>query len=209
MATRLSREARREQLLDLGRAAVTRSSFDDLSLEDVAHEAGISRGLLFHYFPSRRDFVIAIAEQAKDELLAVTDTDPSLDPLTRLRSGLAAYVDHIAAHPDAYTSLLRGAAGGDDAMQAIADDGRQQLAERIITGVGLDPAQVDAIVVVAIRGWFALVEEAAMSWLRDPTTIDRDDLLRLFERSLGAIALQVGDDSAARLGAAILGTPAA
>ena len=48
-----------------------------------------------------------------------------------------------------------------------------------------------------------------MSWLRDPTTIDRDDLLRLFERSLGAIALQVGDDSAARLGAAILGTPAA
>lgn len=206
MVTRLSREARRDQLLALGREQVTRTSFDDLSLEEVATEAGISRGLLFHYFPTRRDFVIAIARQARDELLTVTDTDESLDPLTRLRIGLAAYVDHIAAHPDAYTSLLRGAAGGDDEMQAIADGGRQQLAERIIRGIGLDPVTVAPIVVVAIRGWFALVEEAAMSWLRDPDAIDRDDLLGLFERSLGAIATQVGNDDAARLGAAILGS---
>ncbi len=196
---RLRREERRAQLLELGRQAVANSSFDELSLEQVAVAAGISRGLLFHYFPTRRDFVVAIAERGAADLLDRIDPTPDGDPLTRLRRGLDAYVDTIMEQPRAYVSLVRGAQGGDPDMQAVADRARAEIAHRILRGLQVEPAP--RLVELAVRGWLAFVEEAVIAWLEDDRDVSRDELLVLFERQLVTAVLTVlGPAAAARLG---------
>ncbi|HEX6420373.1 MAG TPA: helix-turn-helix domain-containing protein [Acidimicrobiales bacterium] len=71
--TRLDPERRRAQLVDLGRRMLSSRPLDQVAIDDIAAEAGISRGLLFHYFPTKRDFHVAVARSAAHDLLARID----------------------------------------------------------------------------------------------------------------------------------------
>ncbi len=73
---RLSPDVRREQLLDLGVRMLATRTLDELSVDVLSEEAGISRGLLFHYFKNKQDFHRAVVQRAADELLARTQPDP-------------------------------------------------------------------------------------------------------------------------------------
>lgn len=185
--TRMSREQRRAQLLELGMQAVTASSFDEVSVEQVADAAGISRGLLFHYFPTRRDFLVAIAEAGAQQLLEVTDPDPDLDPLARLRVGMAAYVDYIVDRQQAYVSLVRGAAGGDPAMLEVVRRTRAQIVARMLDGLGMAPDQAPPTLRIALHGWLGFVEEAAIAWMGEPDPPSRHALLATCERTLVSV----------------------
>src|SRR5262245_16949571 len=87
---RLSVDARRKQLLALGRQAFTAQRYDDVSTDAIATRAGVSRGLLFHYFPSKRDYHLAVLREAADELLAKAFAKQTGAPLERLAAGLHA-----------------------------------------------------------------------------------------------------------------------
>src|SRR5262245_65848066 len=71
--TRLDRDARRAQLVQLGLEMLSTRPLDKVAIDDIAAEAGISRGLLFHYFPTKRDYHVAVARAAAQELLDRTD----------------------------------------------------------------------------------------------------------------------------------------
>lgn len=188
--TRMSREQRRAQLIELGMEAVKASSFDEVSVEQVADAAGISRGLLFHYFPTRRDFLVAIAEAGAQQLLDVTAPDPDLDPLAQLRVGMAAYVAFIVDRRDAYIALVRGAAGGDPAMLEVVRSTRQEVVRRILDGLGIAYDDAVPTVRIALHGWLGFVEEAAIAWLEESDPPPRQALLDTCERTLVVV---VGD----------------
>ncbi len=195
---RLSRDERRAQLIEVGRRQVEASSFDELSTDAVADEAGISRGLLFHYFPTRRDFLVVLAEDASEELLALTAPDEALDPVARLRQGLEAFVGYVAERRELYLALIRGAAGGGVEMQEVFDRTRAVLAGRILDGLGLRPGEPGDPLRVAARGYIAFVEEAVVTWLRaGEGRMARDQLIDLLEEAglslLGAAGAPVED----------------
>lgn len=162
---RLSRAARRDQLVSLGHALIADSSFDAVSVDDVAVAAGISRGLLFHYFPTKRDFQVAVAERAAEELLEATAPDPAFAPLDRLRGGVEAFLTYVGERRGAYLSLVRGAASGEPALREVSDRTRAVLASRVVDGLGL----VDAppAVALVVRGWVAASEEMVVAWLAE------------------------------------------
>lgn len=188
--TRMTREQRRAQLIELGMEAVIGSSFDEVSVEQVADAAGISRGLLFHYFPTRRDFLVAIAEAGAQQLLDVTAPDPDLDPLAQLRVGMGAYVAFIVERRDAYIALVRGAAGGDPAMLDVVRSTRQTVVRRILDGLGVPFDEAAPSVRIALHGWLGFVEEAAIAWLEEAAPPPRQALLDTCERTLVVV---VGD----------------
>ena len=66
--TRLDVDERRAQLLDLGTGLFTRFSYDELSMAQIAREAGISKALLYHYFPSKQAYFTATLEDKAAEL---------------------------------------------------------------------------------------------------------------------------------------------
>lgn len=184
--TRLTAEERRAQLIELGRRMLATRTLDELSVEDLADEAGISRGLLFHYFRSKQDFHREVVRAAADELLARTAPDETLPPLERLRHGLAAYVEYVIENSDSYVSLVRGAASGDEAMREIFELTRAAHAQRVIDSLELLGLPLGPKSIIAIQGWVAFNEEIIIRWLPE-RPISQDALLGLMTDSLPAL----------------------
>jgi AcrR family transcriptional regulator len=180
--TRLSREERRAQLVELGVRLVSERSFDGVSTDDVAELAGISRSLLFHYFPTKREFQVAVAEAAATEMLAATEPDLALPPEERLRQSLAAFVDYVSSRREAFLSLVRGASGADEVLRGVFDRAHAVVASRILEGLGITGSP-EPLLTVAVRGWIAFVEEAVVVWLVEGDAT-RDDLVGLLEQVL-------------------------
>jgi AcrR family transcriptional regulator len=173
---RLSSEERRAQLVRLGLERIKSHPFDPVLLDQVIESAGISKGLLFHYFATKRDFLAAITESAAAELLAATEVDPERSPAEQLRQGLEGYIGYIEQQPDSYVAIARGA-GSDERLFAIFEQTRSTLADRIVAGLVIEPAP---LLRLAARGWIAMVEEATLMWLRDQACA-RDELIEMLE----------------------------
>jgi AcrR family transcriptional regulator len=183
---RLSPDDRREQLLDLGIELLTTRSLDELSVDLLAEEAGISRGLLYHYFRNKQEFHRAVVRRATDQMLELTTPDPALDPLTRLSTGLAAYVDYVEANFEPFTSLVRGAAGGDRFLREIYQDARGAITGRIFDSIGELGLSDSPATRLLVNGWAAMVEESVISWVQDPQ-VPKHELLRLLAAALPAV----------------------
>jgi AcrR family transcriptional regulator len=189
---RLSPEKRRAQLIDLGVEMLATRRLDELSVELIAKAAGISRGLLFHYFPSKQEFHLEVARAAAAEMIRRTEPDTSQTPVDALRGALTSFMDYVQENPDNYKSLVRGAASGDATMRGIFDETRSTMAQRILdvlTTIGLE---VSPRMRLAIAGWVAYVEECVVRWI-DTRTISRDELLEMLVKSLPAVALSATD----------------
>ena len=167
-------------------------TLDELSVEALADEAGVSRGLLFHYFRSKQEFHLEVARAVAAELIARTEPDESLAPLDRLRASLTAFVEYVVENKDSYISLVRGAASGDDTMRKVSEGTRSKLADRVSGSVGDLGLPLGPQSVLAIQGWIVFTEEVVVRWLEAPS-IGRDELLSMLTNSLPAIVLASGD----------------
>jgi AcrR family transcriptional regulator len=193
---RLDNDARRAQLLLLARKAFSDRSYDDVSIDDLAREAKISKCLLYHYFPTKRDLYIAGLSQIADELVArVTAIPTDLPPAERVRSGIDAYLDHIQQHARAFVSLMRGGIGSDPEVAAVVEGVRRRLADRFLEGSPFAPMLAGNVRFgYAVRGWIGFVEHVSIDWCDDPK-LDRVQLRNLLSQILfaimGAIAPQL------------------
>lgn len=190
--TRLSPQARRAQLIDLGVHMLATRTLDELSVEDIAVEAGISRGLLFHYFGSKQEFYVEVARAAAADLIARTQADTDLEPADALRHSLDAFIAYVEEKPDAYKSLVRGAGGGDAELRALFTETRAALAERVVRVASALGFTLDEAAVLAVHGWVAMVEECTIGWL-DNRTISRGQLQEMLARALPALVLAATD----------------
>src|SRR5215207_3730318 len=75
-----------------------------------SREAGISKALLYHYFPSKQAFFVATLEQQAAELAARLEVDPWLPPAVQLATALDAFLGWVDEHAEGYGKLLVGAA---------------------------------------------------------------------------------------------------
>ena len=189
--SRLAVDERRRQLIEAGARVFTERSYDDASMAEVARAAGISKGLLYHYFPSKRDLFVATLEAAAAELREITEPDPSLPVAEQLVGALDAYLGWIEEHSDSYEKLMESASGSDDVRSYMAQV-RAGTVERMLEGVvkGGDPAAVRT----ALHGFLWFMDGACLEWLahRDLTREQlRDMLVTTFAGALGA-AVQSG-----------------
>jgi AcrR family transcriptional regulator len=171
---RLDAGARREQLVQAGLGLIRAIPFDQLSADDVARAVGVSKGLVFHYFPSTRDLQVAVLRATTEELLAGLDVDPTAIPAERLRLGVDAFVAYIERAPASYLAMARSA-GSDARLGEVFEDTRNGVVA-LIQGVLGAPA-LPAGLAIALRGWIALVEESALHWVAMERPIARNDLV--------------------------------
>ena len=129
---RLDVSSRRLQLIALGIQAFTEEPYDEVSIDEVARKAGISKGLLYHYFPSKKAFYAATLRAAAAQLLDATATDPSLPPLERLEAGLDAFLLYAEQHGRAYAALLQGGASVDREVFQILEATRARFQTRLL-----------------------------------------------------------------------------
>lgn len=188
--TRLDPEARRAQLVGLGLEMLSTRPLDKVAIDEIAAVAGISRGLLFHYFPTKRDFHVAVARAASQELLERTDVGHGLPLLDRLRASVEAFVDHVATNRDAYVAFIRGSSGGDPELLDVYDSTRTAFTDRVLDSLDLvdvPPPRLRA----AVRGWVALTEEVTVDWL-SRGGLDRAEVVDLIDDALVALIAVAG-----------------
>jgi AcrR family transcriptional regulator len=185
---RLDNDERRAQLLALAKQAFSDRAYDDVSIDDLAREARISKGLLYHYFPTKRDLYVAGLHEIASELgAAITSVPSDLAPIERVRASLDRYLDHIARVPRAYVSLMRGGIGSDPEVAAVIDGVRQQLFDAFLTDTPFAPLLSGNVrFETAVRGWIGFVESATIDWCANPRQ-PRDQLRDLFADILMSI----------------------
>ncbi len=176
--TRLSPEERREQLLELGVRLFAGGSIEDISIERLSEEGGVSRGLLYHYFGSKQGFHEAVVQRCVDDLIAQTAPPEVGDPIERLLVSMAAYVDYVVANHEGYRSLVRAAAGGNEELRRIYEDARAAMIDRTFASAGVNEILTDNPATrLVVRGWSAFVEDTVLAWCADPRGVSRDEVV--------------------------------
>jgi AcrR family transcriptional regulator len=187
--TRMQVDQRRRQLLELGADLFARHSFAELSMARIAREAGISKALLYHYFPTKRDFFLATLLEAAEEVRRRTEPDPELPPGEALAGSLDAFLAWIEENETAYRKLLESA-GSVPEVGALIDEVRDRTSVRILDGLGAGddpPPRVRA----AVRAWLWFMDGAILDWFehRDLSRAElRDFLLDSLAGALTAAA---------------------
>lgn len=171
--TRLSREARQDQLLDLGTQLFADRSYEDVHIEELSEVAGVSKGLLYHYFPNKRAFFAAMVKRESSRMADVTATDPEASAMDQLRSGVEAYLDYCRANRMGVKAMFRGAASADAEVQAILDQDISTQAKRILAAIG--PGEPSEALKLAVRGWVHMLHAMSLDWL-DAENISRDEV---------------------------------
>jgi AcrR family transcriptional regulator len=184
--TRMQVDERREQLLRLGAELFARHSFGELSMARIAREAGISKALLYHYFPSKRHFFVATLQDAAEELARRTQPDPGLPPAEALSASLDAFLGWIEENEPAYRKLMESAGTVPEVGEWITRV-RDDTSARILDGLGAGvdpPPKLRA----AARAWLWFMDGAILDWL-DHRDLERAELLELLLGSLaGSLA---------------------
>jgi AcrR family transcriptional regulator len=184
--TRLDVDERRRRLLDLGAELFEQHAYDELSMARIARAAGISKALLYHYFPSKQAYFVATLEQAAAELAAAVEPDPGLEPVEQLSHALDAYLRWVEAHAAAYAKLLRSV-GAVPEVREIVDRVRRETAGRIVDGLAAGAPPTPALR-TAVHGWLWFMDGALEDWIEH-----RDmDRARLHGLLLGTLLGAVG-----------------
>lgn len=187
MSRRLTVDTRRAQLLELGVELFSTQPYDQVSIDDIAQRAGISKGLLYHYFGGKRAFYVATLDLSADRLLEAVKPNTALPRPERATVGLHAYLDFVQARATAFSALMRGGLGVDAEVGAIIDRTRNAIAAMVLDGAGLTTES--APFRAAARAWVGAVEAASLDWL-EHHDLERDALISLMVGGLAGLLTQ-------------------
>jgi AcrR family transcriptional regulator len=185
---RLSTEERREQLLAVGARLFSESPYDEVWIEQVAEIAGVSRGLLYHYFPTKRDFFAAVVERESERMLRMTAAVPGVPVRDQLTEGLDTYLAYVQAHAHGYRAFHRADAAGDQTVRRVYQRALGAQERQILATLAADPEfgpvfEGRAEVRLAVRGWLAFTTAVSLEWLRG-SDLSREQVRDLCARAL-------------------------
>jgi AcrR family transcriptional regulator len=179
-------EERRQQLIGVALELFSRRSPDDVSIDEIASAAGISRPLVYHYFPGKLSLYEAALQRASDDL-AGRFVEPHEGPLgARLLRVMHRYFDFVDEHGPGFSALMRGGpAVGSSTTNALVDSVRQAAYVQILSHLGVTdpPARLELVV----RSWISLAESTALIWL-DGRRIPREELEPQLVNDFAALA---------------------
>ncbi len=183
---RLRRTAgdRRAQLVQIGLELLPTTPVQELTIDEVARRAGISRSLLFHYFANKREYYTAVTRAAADLLWDHLLPAPGTPPDEQVPGMLDRYVGWVEAFPESHLAFVRGAGGGDPWVSEVYEETRGRLVDVALAALELpDDARRRQLVLA----WFAFTEDLVGSWVQEPT-MTREELLKLLRDVLDRLA---------------------
>ena len=188
-ATRLAPEQRRAQILAAARGLFSTRPFHDVSTADVARAAGVTRGLVHHYFGGARDVYVAVLGEIAAAGVIVPGGDPSLPREQRVARNVDTWLDIVERNREAWlATAAQGDAIADPEIRDLIESGREAAVERILR------ANADLIADTprarfALRSLLGLNQAACRQWLAGKAT--RAQTHALLTRSFLALVERV------------------
>ncbi|MGV9322952.1 TetR/AcrR family transcriptional regulator [Streptomyces sp. NPDC003660] len=165
---RLTAADRHAHLLGVGARLFAAQPYADVSMEEVAAEAGVSRALLYRHFPSKHALFAAVYQQAADQLLAGTRLDPSHSLVEQLVQGMDVHLDYFVANRHAVLAANRVLAG-DPVIQTIMTNELDALRARLLAVLPLADENAREAVSGVLKSWLVFVQVLCVDWLTHET----------------------------------------
>lgn len=183
---RLSPEDRRAELLALGAEVFGKRPYDEVRIDEIAERAGVSRALMYHYFPDKRAFFAAVIKDEADRLYENTNMDDvtGLTMYEEIRVGVLAYMAYHEQNPEAAWAAYVGLGRSDPVLLGVEDDAKNRQMEHIMSRINRLIAELPAAAMepeverhlrVILNGWLAMTFEICRQRIIDPST-DADKL---------------------------------
>ncbi|WP_320775414.1 TetR/AcrR family transcriptional regulator [Streptomyces sp. CRN 30] len=171
---RMGVEERRQQLIGVALELFSSRSPDEVSIDEIATAAGISRPLVYHYFPGKHSLYEAALQRAAGDLADRFD-EPREGPLgARLLRVMGRFLDFVDEHGPGFSALMRGGpAVGSSKTNALIDSVRQAAYVQILAH--LEVSEPPARLELVVRSWISLAESTALLWL-DGRRVPRAEL---------------------------------
>jgi len=183
---RLNPTQRRAQILAAAETLFAARPYPEISVLDVAEAAGITPGLVYHYFESKEGLFDAALEASAERLLLASLPDPSLPIPQQWELGLKGYLDHVLVHRTAYVNLFRGPAAHEPGLQLIAERTRLAIMNHALAVLGVSNSATPATR-LSLRGYVGYVESVVLDWL-ERESVPRATLERMiFKVVLAAV----------------------
>ncbi len=163
---RLQADERRNQLLELGSKIFSTRAYEDVSIDDVARLAKVSKGLLYHYFRSKRDFFVETIRAESMRLRELTKPNPNLPPAAQLRTAIDAHLAFVREHGKVYVAIQRNGAAIAPEVRDILDEHRNLVMQWFLQALQI--TEPLPIVRTALRGWLTLIEGMSLDWVENP-----------------------------------------
>ena len=173
---RLDLDVRRSQLLEFGKRFFANHAYDDVSIDEVAAAAGVSKGLLFHYFSNKREFYVETIRAMSLERRRATEPDPTLSPWARLRAALDAHLIHAKKDGAMYVAFCGSGAAISPEVPRILEEHRGAVMNYLLENLGISKAP--PLMRAALRAWMFMVEGACLEWIANPS-LKQEDLREL------------------------------
>lgn len=158
------------------------TSYDALSVDDIARHAGVAKGLIYYYFKNKRGYYLAIIEDAVAGLVERAAATHDLPPVERVRRTVDGYLRYAQHHQAAYRAIVTGGVGFDAEVLAIRDAVRARLLTTIAQGAwGRD--DIPPLARTALVGWLCGVEGVTLDWI-DQRQLPRETVGALLVRGL-------------------------
>lgn len=169
---RLDVDERRRQLLERGAELFTSYPYEELSMSKIAAEVGISKALLYHYFPSKQAYFEETLSAWAEQLRERTEPDPDLPPVEQLKGSLDAFLALVEENEVAYKNLMQSAAGVAE-IRALIEEVRLKTAQRILESLYAQEPPPKAR--TAVSGWLWFMDGACLNWI-EHHDIERKEL---------------------------------
>ncbi|MET7702127.1 TetR/AcrR family transcriptional regulator [Streptomyces sp. NPDC005485] len=175
--------ARRAELIAVGRKLFADTSYDALSMDDIAKQARVAKGLIYYYFQSKRGYYLAIVEDSVADLVSRAASGLELPPEERVHRTIDGYLRYAECNQAAYRTIISGGVGFDAEVHAIRDAVRAAIVETIAEGA-YGRRKIDPLPRMALLGWLCSVEGATLEWIGRPT-LQRATMGDLLVKMLG------------------------
>ncbi len=166
----------------MGAEVFGKRPYDEVRIDEIAERAGVSRALMYHYFPDKRAFFAAVVKDEADRLYETTNQctrQPALTMFEEVRLGVLAYFAWHEQNPEAAWAAYVGLGRSDPVLLGIDDEAKNRQLDHIMTRIGevvpripgrtLEP-DVERDLRVIINGWIAFTFEICRQRIMDPTT---------------------------------------
>ncbi|MCT7352391.1 TetR/AcrR family transcriptional regulator [Streptomyces sp. 15-116A] len=175
--------ARRAELIAIGRRLFADTSYDALSMDDIARQAQVAKGLIYYYFHSKRGYYLAIIQDSVADLVTFAASGTGLPPVERVHRTIDSYLRYAEHNQAAYRTIVSGGVGFDAEVHAIRDGVREAIVATIAEGA-YGHGDIGPLARMGLLSWVCSAEGAALTWIDRPE-LSRDSMRDLLVKTLG------------------------
>jgi len=178
---RLSRSARRLQLMSAAKSAFVTQGYHAAAMDDIADRAGVSKPVLYQHFPSKLELYLALLNESADEMVRLVRLalGATTDNHERVDNAVAAYFTFVADNGQAYRLIfesdLRGQLEVERIVERATDDCISAITETITADTGVDVERARLLA----SGMVGLSQVSARYWLQQSPHVSRPEAIEL------------------------------